>query len=83
MSQVTIYLEEDHLAAAKAAAARARMSLSQWFAQFAAVEKKRQSQDWASFFAELDSMQAEGDDDFAPLESLRSHEVADFPRESW
>ena len=85
MSQVTIYLEEDSLAAAKAAAAaaRAKLSLSQWFAQFAAEEKKRQSQDWPTFFAELDSMQAVEDDDFPSLESLRGSDVPHLPRESW
>ncbi|XAH21817.1 hypothetical protein AAFF27_17550 [Xylophilus sp. GW821-FHT01B05] len=41
MSQVTIYLEEDTLAAAKAAAARAQMSVSKWFAQFAEAEKAK------------------------------------------
>ena len=39
MSQVTIYLEEETLAAAKASAARAKMSLSKWFAQLAEAEK--------------------------------------------
>ena len=39
MSQVTIYLEDDALQAVKAAAARSRISVSKWFAQFAEVEK--------------------------------------------
>lgn len=41
MSQVTIYLDEDTLAAAKAAAARAQMSVSKWFAQFAEAERAK------------------------------------------
>jgi hypothetical protein len=56
MSQVTIYLEEDTLAAAKTAAARAQMSVSKWFAQFAEAEKQKPAQSWDSFFAELDSL---------------------------
>ena len=56
MSQVTIYLEEDTLAAAKAAAARTQMSLSKWFAQFAEAEKQKPVQSWDDFFAEIDSL---------------------------
>jgi hypothetical protein len=56
MSQVTIYLEEDTLAAAKTAAARAQMSLSKWFAQFAEAEKQKPVQSWDGFFAELDKL---------------------------
>jgi len=63
MSQVTIYLEEDTLAAAKAAAARAQMSLSKWFAQFAEAEKQKPKQSWSEFFAEIDRLRAEGRDD--------------------
>jgi len=56
MSQVTIYLEEDTLAAAKTAAARAKMSVSKWFAQFAEAEKQKPVQSWDAFFAEIDSL---------------------------
>jgi hypothetical protein len=56
MSQVTIYLEEDTLAAAKAAAARAKMSLSKWFAQHAEAEKAKTPQDMAAFFASIDRL---------------------------
>jgi hypothetical protein len=56
MSQVTIYLEEDTLAAAKTAAARAQMSVSKWFAQFAEAEKQKPAQSWDQFFAEIDSL---------------------------
>jgi hypothetical protein len=82
MAQVTIYVEDSALEAAREAAARAQMSLSQWFAQFAAAEKRRRTQNWDAFFAELDAMQAEGDDDFPLLESIRAHEVPDLPREA-
>ena len=50
MSQVTIYLEEDTLAAAKAAAARTHMSVSKWFAQFAEAENQKPVQSWDDFF---------------------------------
>lgn len=83
MGQVTIYVEDSALEAAREAAARAHMSLSQWFAQFAAEEKKRQSQSWSAFFAELDALQVQGDDDFPALEDIRASEVPDLPRENW
>ena len=56
MSQVTIYLEEDTLSAAKTAAARAQMSVSKWFAQFAEAEKQKPVQSWDEFFAEIDRL---------------------------
>ncbi len=56
MSQVTIYLEEDTLAAAKAAAARAKVSLSKWFAQFAEAEKSKPLQSLDEMFAEIDHL---------------------------
>ncbi len=59
MSQVTIYLEVDALAAAKAAAARAQVSVSKWFAQFAEAEQRKPVQSWDAFFAEIDAV---GDD---------------------
>ena len=62
MSQVTIYLEEDALAAAKTAAARAHMSVSKWFAQFAEAEKQKPLQSWDGFFAELDRMDSANPD---------------------
>ena len=63
MSQVTIYLEEETLAAAKAAAARAQMSVSKWFAQFAEAEKARLGIDRQQFWAEIDAMREPGEDD--------------------
>jgi hypothetical protein len=56
MSQVTIYLEEDTLAAAKAAAARAKVSLSKWFAQHAEAEKAKPLRSWDEVFAEIDRL---------------------------
>ena len=83
MSQVTIYLEDDSLAAAKAAAARAQMSVSKWFAQFADAEKQKPVQSWDEFFAEIDRLRDEGGDDFPSLEEIRANDVPDCPRESW
>lgn len=83
MGQVTIYVEDAALQAARDAAAREHMSLSQWFAQFATQEKQRQTKDWRAFFAELDALTTPGDDDFNDLAHLRQSEVPDLPRESW
>jgi hypothetical protein len=41
MSQVTIYLEPETLDVAKAAAARAHLSVSKWFAQLVEAEHAR------------------------------------------
>lgn len=56
MSQVTIYLEEESLQAVKAAAARAQMSVSKWFAQFAEAEKASLSADRQKFWQEIDQL---------------------------
>lgn len=56
MSQVTIYLEDDALQAVKAAAARAHISVSKWFAQFAEAEKASLSADRQKFWQEIDRL---------------------------
>jgi hypothetical protein len=61
MSQVTIYLEPEALEAAKAAAARAHVSVSKWFAQFAESEKSRLRTDREQFWAEVDRLRGEDD----------------------
>lgn len=83
MAQVTIYLEDSALQAAREAAARHHLSLSQWFAQFARQEKQRQAQDWGSFFAQVDAISSPADDAFPDPETLRIHQVPDLPREPW
>ena len=83
MGQVTIYVEDAALEAAKRAAERGKVSVSQWFAKFAIEEKQKQAQGWDAFFAELDRLRDEGEDDFPSLEEIRAHEVPDRPRESW
>ena len=62
MSQVTIYLEEDALAAAKIAATRAQVSVSKWFAQFAEAEKTKLSSDRSHFWAEIDRLRSSTSD---------------------
>ena len=56
MSQVTIYLEDDTLAAAKEAAKRTHVSVSKWFAQFAEAEKQKKPKSWDELFAEIDRL---------------------------
>jgi hypothetical protein len=82
MGQVTIYVEDSALEAAKQAAEKSKVSVSQWFAKFAVEEKRKQTQDWDSFFAEIDA-QGGSPDDFPSLEEIRAHEVPDLPREPW
>ncbi len=87
MSQVTIYLEDDSLAAAKAAAARTNMSVSKWFAQFADAEKQKPVQSWDEFFAEIDAISA-ADSDVADgwdelLKDRYSGLGTDLPRQSF
>ena len=74
MGQVTIYVEDSALEAAKQAAEKSKVSVSQWFAKFAVEEKRRQTQDWDSFFAEIDALGG-SPDDFPSLEELRAGEV--------
>lgn len=54
MSQVTIYLQPSTLDAAKAAAAKAQLSVSQWFARFAQAEEQKLSHSWSDFLDQLD-----------------------------
>ncbi len=87
MSQVTIYLEEDTLTAAKLAAARMQISVSKWFAQFAEAEKQRPKQSWDEFFAEIDSMKDESLDAPNGWDALLKDRYTglgtDTPRESF
>ena len=83
MGQVTIYVEDGALDAAKRAAERAKVSVSQWFAKFAVEEKQKQAQNWDAFFAEIDRLRDDGGNDFPSLDEIRANEVPDLPRESW
>jgi hypothetical protein len=75
MAQITIYLDESSELAVKEAAAKANLSVSRWFAQFAEAEKARRNQDWAAHWAQIDEHQTEwqnfpltdtSNDDLAP-----------------
>ena len=83
MGQVTIYVEDSALDAVKQAAERSKVSVSQWFAKYALEEKRKQTQDWDAFFAEIDRLRGNDWDDFPSLEEIRANEVPDLPREPW
>jgi hypothetical protein len=59
MSQVTIYLPPSTLDAAKAAASKAQLSVSQWFARFAQAEEQKLGHSWSEFLNQLDSTHGE------------------------
>ncbi len=63
MSQVTIYLQPSTLEAAKSAAAKAQLSVSQWFAQFALAEERKSSCSWKAFLDQLDSTHGQASKD--------------------
>ncbi len=86
MGQVTIYVEDSALEAAKLAAARAKVSVSQWFAKQAIDERQRQSQSWEAFFAELDKLRGpdDGPDGWDAILADRYAGLGtDTPRESF
>ena len=86
MGQVTIYVEDSALDAAKRAAERAKISLSQWFGKFAIEERQRQSQSWEAFFAEIDRLRqpGEGPDGWDELLHDRNAGLGqDTPRDSF
>lgn len=86
MGQVTIYVEDSALDAAKRAAERAHVSVSQWFAKYAIEERQRQSQTWEAFFAEIDRLRGpdDGPDGWDELLQDRNAGLGqDTPRESF
>lgn len=86
MGQVTIYVEDSALEAAKRAAARAKVSVSQWFAKQAIDERQRQSQSWEAFFEEIDRLRTsnDGPDGWDDLLADRNAGLGkDTPRESF
>ena len=84
MSQVTIYMDDDAIARARASAAAARLSLSAWVAKL--VKEQTPAVDAngypVGFFAEI-SAQSDAWKDFPHAESLRANEGSDLPREAW
>jgi hypothetical protein len=81
MPQVTIYLPADHLAAAKAAAARAQVSVSQWFGQFAANEVPQTPDDRRAFWARIDALRGSDDADGLDVLLDPKQRYADFGRD--
>lgn len=87
MSQVTIYLEDDTLEAAKRAATRDGLSLSRWFAQFAEAERAKAGQaDLRAAMSEIDRLHGTaGREDFDFLLDPKTRYAGlgdDAPRES-
>ncbi len=83
MSQVTIYLEDDTLSAAKNAAARAKMSLSAWMAKL--VKEQVPTQDANGYplgFFERIQANAHAFKDFPSLDAIRATEASELPREA-
>ena len=78
MSQVTIYLEDDALSAAKIAATRAQMSVSKWFAQFAEAEKTKLTSDRSYFWAEIDRLRSPPSDEALDFLLDRTQRYADL-----
>jgi len=84
MSQVTIYMDDDAIARAKASAAAAKMSLSAWVSKL--VKEQTPTVDAngypVGFFEEIAS-RASLWHDFPLSEEVEATEVADLPRETW
>lgn len=84
MSQVTIYLDDDKLIRAKAAAATSRQSLSAWIAGL--IQQQTSAVDANGYppgFFERIRANAQAWADFPTLEEIRSTQAADTPREIW
>ena len=84
MSQVTIYMDDDAIARAKASAAAAKLSLSAWVAKL--VKEQTPAVDAngypVGFFEEI-AAHAHLWKDFPLAEELRANETPDLPREPW
>lgn len=84
MSQVTIYMDDDAIARAKAAAAAADLSLSAWVSKL--VKEQAQAVDANGYpkgFFESIAAHANAWQDFPMAEALRASEVPNLPREAW
>ncbi len=84
MSQVTIYMDDDAIARAKASAAAAKLSLSAWVSKL--VKEQTPATDAngypIGFFEEMHA-NAPLWKDFPLSEELRALAVPDLPRETW
>ncbi|NDP63587.1 hypothetical protein [Polaromonas sp.] len=84
MSQVTIYMDDDAIARAKASAAVAKLSLSAWISKLVKEQTPEVDANGypVEFFEEI-SANADLWKDFPLAEELRANEVPDLARESW
>lgn len=84
MSQVTIYMDDDAIARAKASAAAAHLSLSAWVSKL--VKEQTPAVDINGYplgFFEVIAADAHVWQNFPPAEKMRASEVPDLPREPW
>ena len=82
MSQVTIYMDDDAIARAKAAAATAKLSLSSWLAKLVKEQTLPvDSNGYPEGFFEHIKANAHLFDDFPSLEEIRASEVPGAQRE--
>ncbi len=82
MSQVTIYMDDDAIARAKAAAAGAKLSLSSWLSKL--VKEQTPEVDASGYplgFFERIQANAQAWDDFPSLAQIRASEVSELARE--
>jgi hypothetical protein len=84
MSQVTIYMDDDAIARAKASAAAAHLSLSAWVSKL--VKEQTPAVDSNGYpigFFEAIAADAHHWQDFPMAEEIRASEVPNLPRETW
>jgi muconolactone delta-isomerase len=82
MSQVTIYMDDDAIARAKAAAGAAKLSLSAWMAKL--VKEQTRELDANGYPKDFWEMAGSwSDSDFPDLDEIRKSEPPQSPRESF
>jgi len=84
MSQVTIYMDDDAIARAKASAAAAQLSLSAWVSKL--VKEQAPAVDANGYplgFFEAIAADASLWSEFPLAQDLRANAVPDLPREAW
>ena len=84
MSQVTIYMDDDAIARAKASAAAAKLSLSAWISKLVREQTSEvDAQGYPVGFFEEVAANAHFWKDFPLAEEMRANETPDLPREPW
>lgn len=84
MSQVTIYLDADAVARAKASAAASQLSLSAWIAKLVKEQvPPMDARGYPTGFFEAAANRAPQWHDFPDVSDLRATNTPDLPRESW